>query len=98
MSKKYKVEVVKEGALGTLILGASKIPVRRMEEVMNRYGAYGWDMDFMIMEQHRMFLFWKREAAIITFSKNIDRKEKKSAPVTFGPKPETGGRYTIPES
>ena len=67
--KKYKIEVVKEGALGTLFVGASKLPIKKMEEVLNRYGADGWDMDFMVIEQHRMFLFWKREAAIITFSK-----------------------------
>lgn len=71
MKKKYKVEVVKEGALGTLFVGASKLPVEKMEEVMNRYGADGWDMDFMVIEQHRMLLFWKREAAVITFSKQI---------------------------
>ena len=67
--KKFKIEVVKEGALGTLFVGASKLPIKKMEEILNRYGADGWDMDFMVIEQHRMFLFWKREAAIITFSK-----------------------------
>ena len=49
----------------------SKLPIRKMEEVLNRYGADGWDMDFMVIEQHRMFLFWRREAAIITFSKPV---------------------------
>jgi hypothetical protein len=70
--KEFKIEVVKEGAIGNLILGASKLPISRMEEVMNKYGAEGWSMDFMVMEQHRMFLFWKREAAIITFSRDIE--------------------------
>ena len=70
--KQYKVEVVKEGALGTLFLGASKMPIRKMEEVMNQYGADGWNMDFMVIEKHRMLLFWQREAAIITFSKELD--------------------------
>jgi len=69
--KEFRIEVVKEGAIGTLILGASKLPISRMEEVMNKYGAEGWSMDFMVMEQHRMFLFWKREAAIITFSREL---------------------------
>jgi hypothetical protein len=31
--KQYKVEIIKEGALGTLFLGASKMPIRKMEEV-----------------------------------------------------------------
>jgi hypothetical protein len=38
---------------------------------MNRYGAEGWEMNFMVLEQHRMLLFWAREAAVITFSREI---------------------------
>ena len=65
----YKIEVVAEGALGTLFLGASKLPVRKIEEVLNRYGADGWEMKFMVIEQHRYLLFWTREAAVITLSR-----------------------------
>lgn len=67
----YKIEVVAEGALGTLILGASKLPVKRIEEVLNRYGSDGWDMKFMVIEQHRYLLFWTREAAVITLSRPV---------------------------
>ena len=69
MAKEYKIEVVVEGALGTLFLGASKLPVAKMEEVMNRYGAQGWELEFMVVEQKRLMLFWQREAAVITFSR-----------------------------
>ena len=69
--RQFKIEVVTEGALGTIFFGASKLPIRKMEEVMNRYGSDGWRMDFMVIEQHRMLLFWKREAAVITFSKPV---------------------------
>lgn len=67
--KEFKVEVVTEGAIGTLFLGASKLPVAKMENVMNRYGSEGWDVSFMLVEQKRFLLFWQREAAIITFSR-----------------------------
>ena len=33
MKKQYKVEVVKEGVLGTLFLGSSKLPIKKIEEV-----------------------------------------------------------------
>ncbi len=69
MKKEFKIEVVKEGAIGTMLFGASKLPIEKMEAVMNKYGKDGWDVSFQIIEQHRMFLFWKREAAIITFSR-----------------------------
>lgn len=71
MAKEFRVEVVTEGALGTLFLGSSKLPVKRMEEVMNRYGAEGWDLAFMVVERKRMALLWQREAAVITFSRPL---------------------------
>ena len=71
MKKKYKVEVVKEGVLGTLFLGSSKLPIKKIEEVMNEYGKDGWDVSFQVIEKSRMWLFWEREALIVTFVKDI---------------------------
>jgi hypothetical protein len=65
--REFRVEVVTEGALGTLFLGASKLPIARMESVMNEYGAAGWEVAFMLVERKRFALFWQREAAVITF-------------------------------
>ena len=70
MKKEYKVEIIKEGALGTIILGSSKLPLKKMEEVMNKYGENGWDVTFQLIEKHRMLFLWSREAVIITFSRN----------------------------
>lgn len=72
MRREYKVEVVTEGAIGTMVLGASKLPVSRMEDVMNRYGADGWEVAFMLVERKRYMAFWEREAAVITFSRELD--------------------------
>ena len=69
MKKEYKVEVVKEGALGTIFFGSSKMPLKKMEEVMNKYGEDGWDVEFQLVEKRRLLFFWSREAAIITFSR-----------------------------
>ena len=71
MKKQYKVEVVKEGVLGTLFLGSSKLPIKKIEEVMNEYGKDGWDVSFQVIEKSRMWLFWEREALIVTFVKDI---------------------------
>jgi len=69
MKKEFKVEIIKEGALGTIFLGSSKLPLKKMESVMNQYGEQGWDVSFQLIERHRMLFFWSREAVIITFSR-----------------------------
>ena len=43
MKKEYKVEVVKEGAILNKIL-------KKMEQVMNKYGEDGWDVEFQLVE------------------------------------------------
>ena len=70
--KKFKVEIIKENALSTLLFGSSKLPINKMEACLNDYGRRGWDVAFQIIEHHRLFFFWSREAVIITFSIQID--------------------------
>ncbi len=71
MKKEFKIEVVREWAIWTLFLGASKLPIKKMEKIMNKYWEEWWDVAFQVIEQHRMWLFWTREAAIITFSREV---------------------------
>jgi len=71
MKKEYKVAVIKESALSSLFLGTSKMPIKKMEAVMNKYGQEGWEVSFQVIEQHRLFLFWRREAVVITFVRNL---------------------------
>jgi len=65
--REFKVELVQESALGTIFLGESKVPAKKMESVLNRYGNHGWDVSFMVVEHRRLFLFWSRETVVITF-------------------------------
>ena len=71
MRKEFKIEVVTEGALGTIFLGSSSLPIKKMEALMNLYGQQGWDVSFQLIEHRRLLLFWNRESAVITFSRNI---------------------------
>ena len=70
-SREYKILVIKEGGIGTVLLGASKLPVKRIEAELNSHGREGWEMTFMVIEQHRHLLFWTREAAIITLARDL---------------------------
>ena len=65
----YKVIYVVEGGCGTLILGSSGIPVRKMETELNKLSSSGWKVVFQVIEQKRFFLFWKREAVVITLGR-----------------------------
>ena len=71
MSKEYKVELVVEGGCGTLLLGSSGLPIQKLQAVLNQYGAGGWSMDFMVIENKRYMLFWQREAVLVTFSREL---------------------------
>ncbi len=67
VAKQYKIEIVEEGIIGSMLLGASGLPTTRMEQLMNHYAHNGWEMHFMVVEKRRLFLFWSRESVIITF-------------------------------
>ncbi len=71
MKKEYKVISIEEGAIGTLFLGSSKIPLAKMNKVLNDLGQEGWNVDFQLIEQKRMLLFWARESVIVTLSREI---------------------------
>jgi len=67
--KEYKVMVVAEGAIGTLFLGASGMPLKRLESVLNEEAADGWQLVFQVIEKRRFWLFWSRESVIITLGR-----------------------------
>lgn len=69
MFKEYKVEVVAEGALGTIFLGASGLPIKRLETILNREAKSGWQLVFQVIEQKRFMIFWSRETVLVTFGR-----------------------------
>lgn len=46
--KEYKVLYVVEGGLGTIFLGASGIPIKKMEAALNEAAADGWEVVFQL--------------------------------------------------
>ncbi len=65
----YKVISISEGILGTVVLGSSGLPIKRVEEELNRHAGGGWQVVFQVIEKKRLFLFWTRETIIITFAR-----------------------------
>ncbi|NWO03465.1 MAG: DUF4177 domain-containing protein [Idiomarinaceae bacterium] len=71
MSKftEYKVIHIAEGGCGTLLLGSSGLPLKKIESTLNQEAADGWQLVFQVLEQKRFWLFWTREAAIVTLGR-----------------------------
>ncbi|WP_095497090.1 DUF4177 domain-containing protein [Paraferrimonas haliotis] len=67
--QQYKVLQVAEGALGTLFLGASGMPLEKLEATLNAEAAQGWQLVFQVIEKRRFWLFWSRETVIITLGR-----------------------------
>ena len=67
--KEYKVIEVSEGALGTIFLGASGMPIKQMEISLNKEATDGWQMVFQVIEKKRLWLFWSRETVIMTLGR-----------------------------
>lgn len=65
----YKIIHIVEGGLGTLLLGSSGIPMKKMEASLNQEAAAGWQVVFQIIEKKRYLLFWQREAVIVTLAR-----------------------------
>ncbi|TKB48950.1 DUF4177 domain-containing protein [Ferrimonas sediminicola] len=66
----YKVIHIAEGGCGTLLLGSSGLPLKRVEATLNEEAAQGWQLVFQVIERKRYMLFWEREAVIVTLGRN----------------------------
>lgn len=67
--KEYKVVHVVEGGIGTIFLGASGLPLKKLEAELNQAAAAGWQVVFQVIEMKRFMLFWQRESIIITLGR-----------------------------
>ncbi len=65
----YKVISIEESGLSTLILGSAKLPLRKIERVLNQEAKQGWQVAFQIVESRRFLLFWTRESMIVTLGR-----------------------------
>lgn len=67
--KEYKVVHIAEGGCGTLLLGSSGLPLKKVEAELNALAAQGWQVVFQVLEMKRFWLFWQREAVIVTLGR-----------------------------
>lgn len=72
MTKEYKVVIYREGFLGSLFLGASKINPLRFTEFLNENAEQGWQVVTMEKDIQRLALLFRREAYVMV----LEREKK----------------------
>ena len=65
----YKVVHVVEGGCGTILLGSSGLPIKKLEQILNDAATEGWQVAFQVVESKRFLWFWTREAIILTLGR-----------------------------
>ncbi len=68
--KEYKVVIYREGILGSLFLGESKVDPDRFTEFLNEQAAEGWRVITMEKEIRRMLLVSSREAYLVVLERD----------------------------
>jgi Domain of unknown function (DUF4177) len=66
---KYKVIEVAESGVSVIFLGASSLPLQKVEMELNKMSAQGWSLAFQVMEKKRFLLFWNIDRMVLTFQK-----------------------------
>ena len=69
-TKEYKVAIYREGMLGSLFLGSSKVDPERFSDFLNKNAAQGWRVITMERETRRMLLFFEREAFLVVMERD----------------------------
>ena len=70
-TREYKVVLYREGMLGSLFLGSSKVDPVRFSDFLNRNAAEGWRVVTMEKESRRMLLFFSREAFMVVMEREV---------------------------
>jgi hypothetical protein len=68
--KEYKVVLYREGMLGSLFLGSSKVDPERFSDFLNRNADQGWRVVTMEREERRMLLLFNREAFLVVLERD----------------------------
>ena len=65
----YKVVVYKEGLLGSLLLGSSRVNPVRFSTFLNSNAEDGWQVITMEKDIRRELIFFKRESYVVIMGK-----------------------------
>ena len=65
----YNVIIYKEGIIGSLLFGSSKVNPEKFTDFLNQYGIDGWRVVTMEKDIYRTLLFFVREAYVVVMAR-----------------------------
>lgn len=68
--KEYKVVIYREGILGSLFFGESKVDPDNFTEFLNEHASQGWRVITIEREIRRMLLVSSREAYLVVLERD----------------------------
>lgn len=71
----YRVVIYREGFLGSVIFGASKVDPEKFSKFLNIHGVDGWEVTTMERDIRRQFLFFKVDSYAVVLKRPIAEKE-----------------------
>lgn len=71
MNFDYRVEIFKESAAASILLGGANTRKEKLQESLKMYGSKGWELVTIEREIQRVFIFWKREVMVAIFKKAV---------------------------
>lgn len=74
--KEYTVVLVKEGLLGSILLGQSKVDPVKFAYTLNQYAAQGWEVKTMEKDQRRKWFFFRVETYVVIMEREIPDQEQ----------------------
>lgn len=67
----YQIVIFSESALGSILLGSSKVDPIKFSEFLNIHAKEGWKVVTMEKEIRRSFLFFAVEAMVVVMEREI---------------------------
>lgn len=67
--------LVKEGLIGSLLLGQSKVDPVKFTRTLNQHASQGWEVKTMEKDLRRKWLFFKVETYVVILERGVPERE-----------------------
>ena len=65
----FKVIRISESGCSAIIFGSATLPLKKIENTLNKAAEEGWQVVFQIVETKRTAFLWTRESLVVTLGR-----------------------------